>query len=83
MLSGAAMGVVYVGEREAAVFPSGVVLPGYSRWDAGLYYRRGQFNTNVYLENLFDLQYAQSSANEFQIFQGAPFNVRAAVWYAF
>lgn len=81
--AGAAVGLVYVGERESAIFPTGVQLPGFSRWDGGLYYRRGAMNTMVYLENLFDIQYAQSSASQYQIFQGAPFNVRAMVTYAF
>jgi iron complex outermembrane recepter protein len=60
-----------------------VRLPSYTRWDAGLYYRTGQLNTAVYLENLFDVQYAQSSVNYYQIFQGAPFNVRAMVSYLY
>jgi iron complex outermembrane receptor protein len=81
--AGAAIGIVYVGERAASLLPSGVQLPGFSRWDAGLYYRRGAWNTAVYLENLFDIQYAQSSISELQVFQGAPFNGRAAVWYTF
>ena len=84
---GTALGIVYVGQRTSgltapAVGPE-VFLPGFTRWDAGLYYRRGQLNTAVYLENLFDVQYAQSSINQNQIFQGAPFNVRATVSYLY
>ena len=84
---GAALGLVYLGQRTsgltAPAAPPEVFLPGYTRWDAGLYYRRGQFNVNVYLENLFDVQYATSSVNQNQIFQGAPFNVRAMAMYLF
>jgi iron complex outermembrane recepter protein len=80
--AGAALGLVYLGERPADLVNS-LDLPSFARWDAGLYYQRGQFNSVVYLENLFDVQYAQSSINTLQIYQGAPFNVRAAVWYTF
>jgi iron complex outermembrane receptor protein len=79
---GAALGLTYLGQRPADLINT-LNLPGYNRWDAGLYYRRGQFNSAVYLENLFDVQYAQSSVNTFQIFQGAPFNVRATVSYLY
>lgn len=84
---GLAMGLVYVGERTSGltaptVGPE-VFLPGFTRWDAGVYYRRGQLNTAIYLENLFDVQYATASVNENQIFQGAPLNVRATVSYLY
>ncbi|MCO6454504.1 MAG: TonB-dependent siderophore receptor [Pirellulaceae bacterium] len=79
---GAALGLVYLGERPSDL-ENDLFLPGFSRWDAGVYYRRGQWNASVYLENLFDVQYAASSINELQIFQGAPFNVRATVSYLY
>ena len=89
--AGMALGIVYVGDRAAALRAPDpfqaeffdVRLPEYTRWDSGLYYRRGQMNANVYMENLFDEQYAQSSVNNFQIFQGAPFNVRATISYLY
>lgn len=80
---GAALGIVYVGDRASAVIPNSIDLPQFTRWDAGLYYRRGQLNTAVYFENIFDTQYAQSSINEYQVFQGAPFNVRATLSYLY
>ena len=80
---GAALGWVYVGDRASALFPNGIDLPSYNRWDAGIYYQRGQWNATAYLENLFDEQYAQSSTNQFQIFQGAPFNARATISYLY
>lgn len=79
---GAALGLVYVGERPADL-QNTLDLPGYTRWDAGLFYDRGRFFSNVYVENLFDVQYARSSANTFQIFQGAPLNARAIVGWWF
>ncbi|QDU25900.1 putative TonB-dependent receptor BfrD precursor [Anatilimnocola aggregata] len=83
---GAALGWVYVGERQADLdpnAPNAVDLPSYSRFDAGLYYQKGQFNTGVYLENLGNIQYALGSSNSYQIYQGAPFNVRATVSYLY
>jgi len=75
---GAAIGLVAVGRRSADL-ANAVRLPGYCRWDAGVYYRRGRVSASVYLENLFDTDYAISSVDEFQIFPGAPFNARAQV----
>jgi iron complex outermembrane receptor protein len=85
---GAALGLVYLGERTADIrdpLPGQVevFLPSFSRWDAGLYYRRNNLSANVYLENLFDVQYAAGSIDEFQIFQGAPFNARATISYLY
>ena len=53
------------------------------RWDAGIYYARNRFKASVYLENLFDEDYAAASINEFQVYPGAPFNVRAKLSYTF
>ncbi|QDU99062.1 TonB-dependent siderophore receptor [Lignipirellula cremea] len=77
---GAALGLVYLGERPADL-ENTLNLPGYSRWDGGLYYRRDRWNASLYVENLFDVQYAQSSVNTQQIYQGAPLNARATVSY--
>jgi iron complex outermembrane receptor protein len=79
---GLALGLVYLGRR-AADLENDLFLPGFTRWDAGAFYTRGPWNANVYLENLFDVQYAASSINDLQIFQGAPFNVRATISYLF
>ena len=79
---GIGMGLVYVGERPGDLSNT-FNLPGYTRWDGGLYYTQGQWNAGLYLENLFDLQYAQSSANANQIFQAAPFNGRAMITYTY
>lgn len=76
--AGAALGWVYVGER-AANLANSVELPSYNRWDAGVYYTRGRLETALYIENIFDLAYAQSSIDEFQIFPGAPANARAQI----
>lgn len=79
---GAALGYVYLDERPADL-ENDLFLPSFSRWDAGVYYDVRNWNASLYLENLFDLQYAASSIDENQIFQGAPFNVRATVAYRY
>jgi iron complex outermembrane receptor protein len=76
------VGLVGLGDRPADL-QNTLDLPAYARMDGGLYYQRGPWNANVYLENITNTQYAQSSINSLQIFQGAPFNARAAIsyWY--
>ena len=79
---GFALGVIYVGQRlgDYIAPPSPqFFLPGYTRWDAGVYYRRGRLDTSLYLENLFDTRYYVSSISQYQIYPGAPFTVRAQV----
>ncbi|MBC7854704.1 MAG: TonB-dependent siderophore receptor, partial [Pirellulaceae bacterium] len=79
---GAAVGLVYLGERPANLTNT-LDLPGYSRWDMGVYYNRGSMYANLYVENIFDVKYAASSINEFQIFPGAPVNARAQVGWIY
>jgi len=83
---GVALGAVYVGQRLADyIAPPNpqLFLPGYTRWDAGVYYTRGRLDTSVYFENVFDARYYTGSISQFQIYPGAPFNVRAQVAWRF
>lgn len=79
---GAALGMIASDLRPGDLANS-FFLPGYTRWDSGVYYNRGQFNANVYLENIFDTYYDTSSLSAYQVYPGAPFNVRATVAYVF
>lgn len=79
---GVGLGFVYVGERTANLAAS-VQLPSYTRWDAGLFYRRGPFNADLYVANLFDIHYAAGSSNELRVFPGAPCDLRAQVGWTF
>ncbi len=79
---GAALGLVGVGPRSANLADT-VALPAYTRWDAGLYYRRDRWNFSLYFQNLFDAKYAVSSINENQIMPGAPFTVRGEAMLTF
>jgi iron complex outermembrane recepter protein len=73
---GAALGLVHVGRR-LADYNSPTELPGYTRWDAGLYYKRSFVDLGLYLENIFNLRYYVGSIDQYQIYPGAPFTVRA------
>lgn len=79
---GAAIGVIYVGDRRVS-FTGDVVLPANNRWDAGLYYTRGRWNATLYLENLFDKRYYSGSITKFQVFPGAPLTARAQIGMTF
>jgi iron complex outermembrane receptor protein len=85
---GLALGMIVVGERlgdfaQTAPPSPEFFLPGYTRWDAGIYYKRGRLDSSVYFENVFDTRYYTSSLSQYQIFPGAPFTVRAQVGYRF
>jgi len=54
-------------------------LPGFVRWDAGLFYNRQSIYANLYFENLFDRRYYAGSLDSLSINPGAPFTVRAQV----
>jgi iron complex outermembrane receptor protein len=75
---GVALGMVHVGDRTGDVDGT-FLLPSYTRWDSGVYYRRGRLSATVYLENLFDIEYYTSSESAMAVFPGAPFNLRGTV----
>jgi iron complex outermembrane receptor protein len=74
---GIGAGVIYVGQR-AGDAENTFVLPSYSRWDSGLYWRRGRLQLGLYAENLFDAFYISSSRNTERNSPGAPFNLRGS-----
>ncbi len=88
---GLGLGTVCVGDRiggydqpnpPAATVP-GVILPGYTRWDSGIYFRQGRFDVNAYFENVFGTRYYTGSVNQFEIYPGAPFNARVQIAYRY
>lgn len=50
-------------------------LPGYTRWDSGIYYRRGALELSVFAENILDEFYIASSRSEFWNQVGNPLMV--------
>jgi iron complex outermembrane receptor protein len=79
---GVGLGAVYVGERLGDYF-SPLVLPSYTRWDAGLFYRYNRMNLNLFVENIFDERYYTSSISQFEVFPGAPINVKGQFTWTF
>ncbi len=79
---GAAVGLVYLDNRPGDLTNT-FDLPSFARWDAGLFYNRGRGYAALYAENLFDVYYAASSLDAFQVQPGAPANVRATVGFVY
>ena len=79
---GVGLGLVYVGDRLGDYY-SPLVLPGYTRCDAGVYYRRGRLDASLFIENLFDTVYYTSSINQYEVFPGVPINVKGQVTVKF
>ena len=75
---GTALGVVYVGQRDSDL-ASTLELPGYARWDAGVYLTRQRLSLSLYFENLFDVEYFTGANSQFSIFPGASSNFRGAL----
>jgi iron complex outermembrane recepter protein len=79
---GAALGMVYVGNRPGDIIDSFSLDP-YTRWDAGVYYQRGLLTASLYFENIFNIHYDTGSINNLAVFPGAPATVRALVGLKF
>jgi iron complex outermembrane recepter protein len=79
---GVGLGFVYTGARYGDLGDS-FVLPGYTRWDAGLFYKRGHLNAALYLENLGDRNYYGGSFDANTITPGTPFNARVTMGLTF
>lgn len=79
---GLSLGMVALSSRTANL-AGDVFLPAFTRWDAGVDYRWKQMTAGLYIENLFDLEYAQSSISDLSIFPGAPINARARIGFTY
>lgn len=79
---GGGLGLVYVDDRLAA-YGGTLRLPDYTRWDSGLFYRRGLFDAAFYVENMFDKRYYAGSVSDLQIAPGAPLTLRGQVGLTF
>jgi len=79
---GGGLGLLFVDDRLAS-FGGNLRLPDYTRWDAGLFYRRSLWDFALYFENLFDVAYYPSAVTDFQIAPGAPFTFRGQAGVTF
>lgn len=80
---GVGAGVSYLSDRFASISNS-VVLPGYTRVDASIYYKLSNaIEAQVNVENLFDAGYFPTSNGDHNISTGAPINARATLRFRF
>ena len=73
---GLGLGLVYAGEREAAL-PNDVKIPSYVRTDASISYKRNNLRAALNFKNLFDKKYYNSQG--FFIVPAAPFTVLGSI----
>jgi iron complex outermembrane receptor protein len=79
---GLGLGLFYVGDRQGDLDNS-FQVPGYTRTDASVFYRRDNFRVGLNLENLFDITYFEAAESPLRVFYGAPFTVRGTVSWSF
>ncbi|MEH2273872.1 MAG: TonB-dependent siderophore receptor [Nostoc sp.] len=79
---GAGLGLFYVGDRQGDLANS-FKLPSYVRTDAALFYRRGQLDTALNFQNLFDITYFDTALTRTTVFYGNPFTVTFTLGWHF
>ncbi|WP_414526611.1 TonB-dependent siderophore receptor [Nodularia chucula] len=79
---GFGLGVFYFGERQGDLANT-FVLPGYTRTDAAIFYKRDNFRAALNIRNLFDVDYFVSAQNRARVFPGDPFTVVGTVSWQF
>lgn len=79
---GFGLGVYFVGDRNGELRRP-FEVPGYTRTDASLFYRKDSFRTQVNFENLFNTRYIEGARDQFRVQPGAPFGVSASVNWEF
>jgi iron complex outermembrane receptor protein len=84
---GLSLGTIYVGKRfggDPSRGPTGYpVVPGYVRFDTGIYYKWHRYTASLLLQNLFDRKYIQTVSNSEQVYPGYPRNLTFKVDYHF
>ena len=71
-------GAFFVGEREGDTDNS-FQVPSYTRTDASIFYRRNNWRAAVNFENIFNIDYVESSGGRRDVNPGAPFTVSASL----
>jgi iron complex outermembrane recepter protein len=79
---GFGLGLFYVGERQGDLANS-FQLDDYLRTDAAVYYQRGRFRSAINIQNLFDIEYANSSFGRTATERGNPFTIVGSVSWKF
>ena len=81
---GFGLGMFYVGERTGTFrLENSFQLDDYFRTDAAIYYRRDDLNLTLNFNNLFDVDYIETSVDDLRVSPADPFTVTGSVSYKF
>lgn len=75
-------GAFFVGER-AGDLANSFTIPGYTRFDAAVYYNRHNFRAALNIKNLFDTKYFAGSQGRLSVIPGAPFELQGTISWQF
>jgi len=79
---GFGLGLFFQGER-AGDLNNTFDLPGYLRADAALFYRRGDIQIGLNIQNLFDTEYYEGARNDVRVIPGEPLTVSGTIRWEF
>jgi iron complex outermembrane recepter protein len=79
---GIGAGVFVLGDRPGDLENS-FNLPSYGRTDALLYYRQNRWRAQLNFQNIFNVNYFESSFGRDNVYPGAPFTVRGTISVTF
>ncbi|MGG6269511.1 TonB-dependent siderophore receptor [Leptolyngbya sp. AN03gr2] len=74
---------LFFNDRRIGDLDNSFSIPGYTRFDAALYYTRNNFRAALNFKNLFNTQYFAAAQNRFSVIPGAPFAVQGSVSWQF
>ncbi|GAB4190173.1 MAG: TonB-dependent siderophore receptor [Coleofasciculaceae cyanobacterium] len=79
---GFGLGVFVVGDRKGDLANT-FELPGYTRTDASIFYRRDRWKAAVNVKNLFGVDYFENAISRNSVSPGAPFTILGTVSISF
>jgi iron complex outermembrane recepter protein len=79
---GFGLGIFYYGDRQGELRNT-FVLPGYTRTDAAVFYKRDNFRASLNVQNLFDVDYFVSAQNINRVIPGDPLTVVGTISWDF
>jgi iron complex outermembrane recepter protein len=79
---GFGLGVFVVGDRKGDLANT-FELPGYTRTDASIFYRRDRWQAAVNVKNLFGVDYFENAISRNSVSPGAPFTILGTVSISF
>jgi hypothetical protein len=75
------LGTRLVGQPRRS-YQNSMILPGHSRWDVGLFYRRDGLDCRLYVENILDSRYYRDAGSLLSN-SDSPLSIRAQVWLSY